>query len=109
MSHIKGSRTRPELELKKTMKIQGFSYQPKGVYGNPDFASKKHKIAVFIDGCFWHGCPRHYKKPKSNHDYWKTKITRNKKRDMNVSKELKSMGWKVIRIWEHVINYSNSG
>jgi len=103
MSHIRSSKTKPELEFKKTLKILGFAYQPEGIHGKPDFANKKYKIAIFIDGCFWHGCPVHYKKPKSNRDYWKNKIRKNRDRDNTICKELESKGWKIIRIWEHNI------
>jgi len=100
MSKIRSSKTKPELKIKKLMKLFGFTYQPKGIIGRPDFADKKRKISVFVDGCFWHKCPRHYKKPKSNSEYWKQKIKRNIKRDKEVTEKLKSDGWKVIRIWE---------
>jgi DNA mismatch endonuclease (patch repair protein) len=103
MSHIRSSKTKPELKFKKTLKTLGFAYQPKGIHGRPDFANKKHKIVIFIDGCFWHGCSQHYKKPKSNRDYWKNKIRKNMERDSKVRIELESKGWKVMRIWEHEI------
>lgn len=74
---------------------------PKGIYGNPDFGNKARKIAVFVDGCFWHGCPEHYREPKSNVEFWQTKIARNKTRDAKVMERLQSEGWRVIRIWEH--------
>ena len=101
MSMIRSTKTKPELMLKRIMRIMGFSYQPKGIIGKPDFASKKYRIAVFIDGCFWHKCPKHYIKPKSNIDFWKDKIRKNVKRDRTTTKKLKKDGWKVIRIWEH--------
>jgi DNA mismatch endonuclease (patch repair protein) len=78
-----------------------FSYQPKGLLGKPDFADRKRKIAVFIDGCFWHGCPRHGHYPKSNAQFWKNKILTNKKRDKRFNLKLKENGWRVIRVWEH--------
>ena len=103
MSRIRSSKTTPELGLKKLLKALGFRYQPKGVYGRPDFANSREKIAVFIDGCFWHGCPRHYNNPKSNSAYWTAKIRRNKTRDREVDRRLKAEGWKIIRIWEHEV------
>jgi len=103
MSCIRSSSTGPELKLRKTLKALGFAYQPKGIHGKPDFASRKHKIAVFIDGCFWHGCPVHYKKPKSNIRYWKGKIRRNVERDAEICRKLEAGGWRVIRVWEHEI------
>lgn len=71
------------------------------IFGRPDFAFPKQKLAVFVDGCFWHGCPRCYCRPKSNRKYWDAKIARNRERDRKVSRELRRLGWRVIRIWEH--------
>ena len=69
--------------------------------GKPDFAFPEYRIAVFVDGCFWHGCPECYVRPKSNQTYWDNKLRRNKSRDAKVNSELKEMGWTSIRIWEH--------
>lgn len=68
--------------------------------GRPDFVFTKHKVAVFIDGDFWHGNPRRFRLPKSNCDYWQDKIMGNRKRDRQINKELKRLGWRVIRFWE---------
>lgn len=73
---------------------------PKGVVGKPDFGNKTRKVAVFIDGCFWHGCPKCYREPKSNTGFWREKVERNKRRDAFVGDKLKGMGWIVIRVWE---------
>jgi DNA mismatch endonuclease (patch repair protein) len=70
------------------------------IFGRPDFAFPKARVALFIDGCFWHGCPRCYRAPKSSQDYWRQKVTRNKKRDRQVSRRLRKDGWKVLRIRE---------
>ena len=70
------------------------------VFGRPDFAFPKVRLALFIDGCFWHGCPRCYRAPKSSQDYWSQKVARNRKRDLLVSKQLRKDGWKVVRIRE---------
>ncbi|MCL4363218.1 very short patch repair endonuclease [Candidatus Marsarchaeota archaeon] len=101
MSRIRGSKTGPELKLRDSLKNLGFTYQPKGIYGRPDFANRKIRTAVFIDGCFWHGCPEHYIKPKSNRGYWLPKIRKNAERDRAVNKHLQAQGWRVIRVWEH--------
>jgi len=103
MSKIRSSKTKPELKIKQLMRSLGFLYQPKGIEGKPDFADKERKIAVFVDGCFWHKCPKHYRKPVQNRVFWLKKINQNEKRDKKVSKALKKKGWKVIRIWEHDI------
>lgn len=71
--------------------------------GKPDFVFQLIKIAVFLDGCFWHGCPRHCRMPSSNVKYWNNKIEKNKTRDKKIIKALKMKGWQVIRIWEHEI------
>lgn len=71
------------------------------VKGTPDFVFPKEKIAIFIDGCFWHKCPRCYRRPKSNRKYWDQKVEDNWRRDTNTRRKLRNGGWCVIRIWEH--------
>ena len=68
--------------------------------GKPDFVFHSQKVAVFVDGCFWHGCPRHRRIPKSRVAFWKTKLARNAQRDREVSRSLRTAGWAVLRIWE---------
>lgn len=70
------------------------------VAGRPDFAFPKAKVALFIDGCFWHGCPAHLRMPSSNVDYWQGKVARNMARDAGVTAELEEKGWNVLRVWE---------
>lgn len=81
-----------------------FRRHPKRVLGNPDFGNKTRRLVVFIDGCFWHGCPQCYREPKSNIAFWRKKIGRNKSRDDYVTVELVLRGWRVYRIWEHNLN-----
>ncbi|HWA09479.1 MAG TPA: DNA mismatch endonuclease Vsr [Chthoniobacteraceae bacterium] len=69
--------------------------------GRPDFIFRRAKVAVFVDGCFWHGCPRHFKAPQARAKFWKDKIGANKRRDTAVDTALRKSGWRVIRIWEH--------
>lgn len=76
--------------------------------GSPDFVFPKRKLAVFIDGCFWHGCPKCYRRPKSSRAYWDLKIKRNKTRDQSNHSRLRTMGWSVIRIWEHELKGSTN-
>lgn len=71
------------------------------VFGNPDFVFPKHRLAVFVDGCFWHGCPKHATQPTSNRAFWREKLARNKLRDQLVNRTLKERGWSVQRIWQH--------
>lgn len=66
----------------------------------PDFVFRRERVVVFVDGCFWHGCPRHATRPMQNRKFWDAKLTRNKARDAQVSRGLRQAGWKVLRIWE---------
>jgi DNA mismatch endonuclease (patch repair protein) len=67
----------------------------------PDFVFPKYKIAIFVDGCFWHGCADHCTPPASNVEFWRTKLAQNRKRDRWATKALRNMNWQVLRIWEH--------
>lgn len=69
--------------------------------GKPDFIFRKERVALFIDGCFWHCCPRHGRFPDDNPGYWIPKLQRNATRDRRVNRLLRSRGWRVLRIWEH--------
>ncbi len=69
----------------------------------PDFVFPKLKLAVFVDGCFWHGCPKHGTQPKGNAAFWRKKISGNRTRDRRVNRELRKSGWRVLRIWEHAL------
>src|SRR6266513_1852866 len=69
--------------------------------GKPDFVFRSRHLAVFIDGCFWHGCPRCYRMPEDNRPYWRKKVLTNRIRDKRNARNLRIMGWKVLRFWEH--------
>lgn len=71
------------------------------IVGKPDLISNRNKVVVFLDSCFWHGCPWHCRMPKSRQTYWRAKIASNKHRASEVKMELHSQGWKVVRFWEH--------
>lgn len=102
MSRIRGKDTRPELILRGALWKQGFRYRTSAkLRGRPDIIFTKAKVVVFVDGCFWHACPKHLIWPKNNAAFWKAKIMGNKLRDKNVTKALKRDGWKVLRLWEH--------
>lgn len=106
MSKIRSKNTKPEVQLRKFLWNQGYRgyrIHNTNLPGKPDIAFKKKKIAIFIDGCFWHKCPICYVEPKSNSEYWLSKIKMNVLRDENNQDKLEAMGWKVIRIWEHEI------
>jgi DNA mismatch endonuclease, patch repair protein len=77
------------------------------VFGKPDFVFPKLRLAVFVDGCFWHGCPQHGTKPKGNAAFWRKKFAANKARDRLVSRSLRRAGWQVFRIWEHELARKN--
>ena len=68
--------------------------------GRPDFVFRSQRVVVFVDGCFWHGCPKCYHAPSSNVEFWTGKVERNRRRDRKVARELRSAGWGVIRVWE---------
>ena len=70
------------------------------VFGKPDFVFRRERVAVFVDGCFWHGCPRHATLPASNRAFWKAKFARNAARDREVTRTLRKAGWRVLRVWE---------
>ena len=75
--------------------------------GSPDFVWRGKRIVLFVDGCFWHGCPSHAHTPRSHQAYWKLKIARNKTRDRRVRRSLRQLGWIVLRIWEHELAQKN--
>jgi DNA (cytosine-5)-methyltransferase 1 len=106
MREVPSKNTSGELLFRKALwqaGIRGFRLHSATVPGHPDVVFQKAKVAVFIDGCFWHGCPKCYRAPKSHQDYWKMKVSRNRKRDEAVTELCKKAGWRVLRIWEHEV------
>ena len=103
MSRMPRKDSKPELALRRELYKLGLRYRihVKKLPGTPDIVFQKAKMVVFVDGCFWHSCPRHGKTPKSNHEWWKKKFEENTKRDKRNDFELESMGWLPIHIWEH--------
>ncbi|MEY9419408.1 DNA mismatch endonuclease (patch repair protein) [Bradyrhizobium japonicum] len=103
MSRVRAKNTKPETTLRSALHLRGlrFRIHRKDLPGSPDIVFPRHKIAIFIDGCFWHGCPKHGVRPSTNRKFWVDKIEANRKRDKRASRELRKLGWKVIRIWEH--------
>lgn len=81
--------------------ISGWNMHEPDIIGKPDFYFPDQKLVVFIDGCFWHGCPRCGHIPKTNTEYWREKIARNKKRDKSTTRKLRYRKYKVLRFWEH--------
>jgi DNA mismatch endonuclease (patch repair protein) len=98
--------TQPELRLRRMLHAAGLRYRVQ--YPVPgmkrrtiDVAFTGRKVAVFVDGCFWHGCAEHRTVPASNRDWWATKLTKNSARDAETDRHLSSLGWRVVRLWEH--------
>jgi DNA mismatch endonuclease, patch repair protein len=100
--------TKPELALRSALHAMGYRYRkdlrldlPKRRV-RPDIAFTSRKVAVFIDGCFWHACPQHGSQPKNNEWYWSPKLEKNVERDRAADAALADAGWTVVRLWEHV-------
>jgi DNA mismatch endonuclease (patch repair protein) len=87
------------MALRHELHARGLRYRV--CYGRADIAFPKHKLAVFVDGCFWHGCPKHYHAPKTNQEYWEDKREQNRLRDLGVVNILHLRGWRSLRFWEH--------
>jgi DNA mismatch endonuclease (patch repair protein) len=81
--------------------IRGWKLTPPDIYGHPDFAFPAQRLLLFVDGCYWHGCPKCYRRPSSNSAYWDAKVARNRIRDIRTVNHLRHDGWRVLRIWEH--------
>lgn len=104
MARVRRSGTAPELCLRRALHRAGLRYRltsGKQLPGTPDIALRRSRVAVFVDGCFWHGCPKHGSMPKTNADFWNAKFRRNKRRDREANRALQRLGWDVVRVWEH--------
>ncbi|MDD5258354.1 MAG: very short patch repair endonuclease [bacterium] len=108
MSAIKAKNTKPELILRKALReagLRGYRLHCKKVLGRPDICYLNKKIAIFVNGCYWHRCPYcNPSKPKTHIRFWSNKFRNNIERDKRKHKELKSLGWKVLTFWECQIN-----
>jgi DNA mismatch endonuclease (patch repair protein) len=98
--------TRPELALRSELHRRGLRYRidarpVEGLRCRADIVFRRQKVAIFVDGCFWHGCPEHGTSPQTNASYWSAKIARNVERDRLNEAKLSDAGWVVIRVWEH--------
>lgn len=106
MSRQTGRNTGPEMAVRKLLYAAGLRYRLHvKVPGMPrrtiDIAFPGSKVAVFLDGCFWHGCPEHATHPKANAEWWRTKLQKNMVRDRETTDHLRADGWTVLRFWEH--------
>lgn len=104
MSHIRSHNTKPEVKLRKELFRLGYRYRinKKGLPGSPDIVLAKYRTCIFVNGCFWHGhkdC-RYATRPKTNAEFWRTKIENNRERDLRDYTFLESFGWRVIVVWE---------
>ena len=101
------SDTKPELALRRALHKQGYRYRKDyrldltGARVRPDIAFTARRVAVFVDGCFWHCCPEHGTQPAANTWYWEPKLARNVTRDRAADLALEAAGWRVVRVWEH--------
>jgi DNA mismatch endonuclease (patch repair protein) len=104
MSQNRGKDTKPEIALRKALWGLGLRYRTHyKLPGRPDMVFVKQKVAIFVDGCYWHGCPEHSVMPKTNTSFWAEKFRKNKQRDKKNTSTLKESGWTVLRVWEHEI------
>ncbi len=101
--------TGPELALRRALHRRGFRFRvdlplspATGRSVRADIVFPKRRVAVFVDGCFWHGCPTHGTMPKANREYWEVKIAENRTRDIRNTSQLEAAGWTVLRLWEHL-------
>ncbi|GAA1739312.1 very short patch repair endonuclease [Nonomuraea bangladeshensis] len=106
MQSNRGKDTRPELALRRAVHALGLRYRVSvrplpSVRRTADLVFPKVKVAVFMDGCFWHGCPDHHTKSATNAEYWAEKVRRNRERDAETDRLLREAGWTVVRVWEH--------
>lgn len=108
MSANKRTDTKPELALRSALHRAGLRFRKDlrvdvdGLRVRPDIVFTRRKVAVFVDGCYWHSCPQHAVTPKTNVDFWVAKLARNVERDREQDAALHAAGWKVVRVWEHV-------
>jgi DNA mismatch endonuclease (patch repair protein) len=104
MSRIRAKDTKPEVMLRSALWRRGLRFRVHyPLVGRPDIAFTRSRTAVFVDGCFWHCCPEHGAKPKSNAEFWNAKLAKNKQRDIEVNNRLEIQGWQILRFWEHEV------
>jgi DNA mismatch endonuclease (patch repair protein) len=108
MSRLVGKETLPELALRRALYKRGVRYRKQYLVNKKpkiraDIAFLRQRVCVFVDGCFWHGCPAHFRAPRSNSPWWIEKIEDNRRRDQRQQSVLEEDGWTVLRFWEHEI------
>ena len=102
----KSVHTKPEVLLRQALWAEGLRYRlhVRTPVGKPDIVFPRQKVAVFVDGCFWHGCPDHYVRPRTRNEFWADKLIQNYTRDHRQTRELEALGWRVLRFWEHEVH-----
>jgi DNA mismatch endonuclease, patch repair protein len=108
MRSVKGKDTNLEIKVRSMLWRKGLRFRKNvaELMGKPDIVFPGKRLVVFLDSCFWHGCPQHLRRPSSNQEYWQKKIARNIQRDKDVTKYYLENGWTVLRIWEHELKQS---
>ncbi|MGV3723966.1 MAG: very short patch repair endonuclease [Actinomycetota bacterium] len=110
MARVKSRNTALEVSLRKALWHRGARYRLRlKLPGSPDLAFISVRLVVFVDGCFWHGCPDHHTFPKANAEFWRNKLERNVARDRRVDQELAELGWQVVRVWGHEVEQDVNG
>jgi DNA mismatch endonuclease, patch repair protein len=108
MSHIRGRGNKEtELALVSLLRKEHISgwRRHQALLGKPDFVFRRERLVIFVDGCFWHRCPKHSHLPANNRTFWQEKLVANQRRDKMVTRTLRGSGWRVLRIWEHEFKY----
>lgn len=104
MARVRTKDTAPELLLRRALWHAGIRYRLRArLPGSPDLVVPRAMVAIFVDGCFWHGCPDHYKLPATNCSFWQNKLEKNHARDNLANQTLADQGWTVLRFWEHEV------
>ncbi|HEX7470251.1 MAG TPA: very short patch repair endonuclease [Verrucomicrobiae bacterium] len=121
-NRITGWRRQSVIKVRSSRRKEAHSKMPRSSFQQPksvrassrrllrvkaDFIFPKSRTVIFVDGCFWHGCPKHTTQPKNNRAFWRRKFSRNKKRDQLVNRTLRKSGWRVLRVWEHELVRTN--
>lgn len=103
MKHLPSENTGPEIALRRCLHERGVRFRLHGrdLPGRPDIVIVRLRTAIFVDGCFWHGCPEHAVAPKANAAWWAEKLRKNRERDRRKDAELKGLGWTPLHVWEH--------
>jgi DNA mismatch endonuclease (patch repair protein) len=106
MSRIRAEDTVPELIIRRGLWAEGFRYRlhVKTPGGKADLVLPSQKFALFVDGCFWHGCPEHYVRPRTSNPFWDRKLRENVERDRRQTQKLVDEGWRFLRVWEHEVH-----